>query len=228
MKMKTDRTSRKLNNSGFSLVELIVVVLLSAVIAFMILGFIEASRTTYQTVDTAAELQSESQAATAMLRDVVSCAMDGGWTSNAGTGNLSDAGNAAIDLSSVGNNKGIFWVEGYDFFDYDVEESTRDYTMLYVFALDNDNVLRFASYNRKTDDITDGSGALSTTKIADKIRDDMLDASDSKYTLLAQHVDRMSIKKVTSSEGSLFTITLDFNYREDFSTTLKVLARNMK
>ena len=224
--MKTNEMNGKLNNAGFSLVELIVVVLLSTVVAFMIVGFIEASRTTYQTVDTEAELQSESQAATAMMREVVSCAKDGGWTSAAGTGGVAELGAAGVDLSSVGDNLGIFWMEGYDFFDYDENEADRNYTMVYVFALDKSNVLRFASY-KKDADIAD-SGVISSTKLAGKIRNDLLDGSNSKYALLAEHVEGMIIKKSTSSEGSLFTITLNFDYRGSFDTSIKVLARNMK
>lgn len=224
--MKTNEMNGKLNNAGFSLVELIVVVLLSTVVAFMIVGFIEASRTTYQTVDTEAELQSESQAATAMMREVVSCAKDGGWTSAAGTGGVAELGAAGVDLSSVGDNLGIFWMEGYDFFDYDENEADRNYTMVYVFALDKSNVLRFASY-KKDADIAD-SGVISSTKLAGKIRNDLLDGSNSKYALLSEHVEGMNIKKSTSSEGSLFTITLNFDYRGSFDTSIKVLARNMK
>lgn len=213
--MRSKRNAHgQLNNAGFSLIELVVVVLLGAVVALMVAGFIEASRSTYQKVDEDSQLQTEAQAASALMREVAGTAMDAGWS----IGGSSSNGAAGYDITGgLNSNKGVIWFEGYDY-----ENPASDAHRIYVFALDDTEVMRYAVYNKS--DITTGANLVT------RINTDLLDYStNARYALLAEYMTSFAVSKQSGGDGTLFSITLDFEYRGHvYDTTLKVLARNMK
>lgn len=222
--MRSEEKPKKLNNAGFSLVELIIALMLAAVVSLMLVGFIETSRTVYQKVDEDAQLQTESQAATSFMREIASCAEDAGCVfDKSGNEWISKYDfDSGVSLLTPGYRE-VIWFKGFDY-----ENESNPIKQYYVFALDQSGAIRFAAYPER--DSAASENTLDAATLAERINADLLDdGTNSKYALLAEHVERMKLTSETDeTRGTLLTIEFEFLYREhSYSTQVKVLARNM-
>ena len=205
------------DNSGYSLVELIVSMLVMSIIMVMVVMLISTSRRTYNTVNTEAVIQSEAEAVRSFINEIAIEAQQYGQESTIGT-----EGDSCIWFLSPDN------------------ESTDKNKYCYYFILHeagDNGILRYGKYNCDTSiDSKEIRIKLNdtTTKIVGKdgySLYDLLESDSTKikgddYRLLAEHVKSISFE--TSAEG-LITLNLKLSYNdiEDYTKSFIFAGRNM-
>lgn len=83
--MRIERTKRKLNNEGYSLVELIVSMLVMSMVMFIAIAFINSSRNTYERISTETSLQTEAQITTNYINEIMLEALEWGLVTSSDT-----------------------------------------------------------------------------------------------------------------------------------------------
>lgn len=204
----------QLNNKGFSLVELIVVMLMSGFIATMVMMFISTSRKSYETVNTSYTLQSEALTATTYMNELLLEAQD------CGAVKLSDTLNGVDGVAYA--NPTVLWIQAPNNY------GTSNESFIYFIVLEQETgILRF------------GRRACASTAVAECISSGKFEPTEAqlgglvddycgnKYALLAQHVE--SIDMPSRETGGLVSIKLALNYNDtDYETALNVSGRNLR
>lgn len=178
----------KLNNAGFSLVELIVTVLLMSMIMGIVMVFISTSRTYYQVVDAEAVLQAEAQAASGYFYDLLLESTDvkttGDLAATSAGGSVADG---AIRVFSIKSSTGYSYI---------------------VWEKDN-NVLRYCTHDGFT-------GGSDVTTICENIAD--AGAIGNRYKLLAEHVTDITLTKELGKSLYKLTLNLNYLGRDYTTT----------
>lgn len=228
MTSKTAENRIEMSNSGFTLVELLVTILLMAMVTGIVVAFVGSSLRTYEIVDTQAQLQEESEITTDFIRNIaVEASRAGYFGPNAGDEN--DLTGTRLAGSEV------LW-----FYAPDPNNTTN---MLYHFIIfdADDNVLRYATVEGSsigasavispvTLDVAGESAPLAAVGNA-------LEDEAAPYHLLARHVYPDSIGNAmtydcirdSDNESNLLSFKINFKYHssEDYPIELKVVARNL-
>ncbi len=190
------------DNSGFSLIELIVSILIMSVITGMVVILISSSRNTYSIVKSEAELQGEAE----VVKRFIS--------------------NLAVEASECYAGK-----HNNDPFIYIVapsnEESGKvtEHLVYFIYLQKDKNVLNY--YNIKKTDFDNYlsiDGNTVDKLIADSISNGHL--RDDRYGLLAEHV--VDIVKKSADGSPLITIETSFVFNgSSYTTTLNLDGRNI-
>jgi prepilin-type N-terminal cleavage/methylation domain-containing protein len=195
------------DNKGLSLVELIVTVLLMGVISSMIVVFISTSRSNYELISTESSLQTEAQAATGFIYDMLLEAEDVTFY----------GADAALDASVVGGT-------GAD-----------GVKVLAAKNGDKVNVVLYDIGQKKLRYRTVSAAAVEATSAsAITVLKDMADGGDSlmkdKYALLAEYVTGMEYAKLPSGAAITYSnVNLEFEYAgRQYKTSIDVKGRNAK
>lgn len=207
-------SEKQLNNKGFSLVELIVVMLMSGFIATMVMMFISSSRRNYETVNTSYTLQSEALTATTYMNELLLEAQDCG--SVVLTDTLTDGDGATYTDPTV------LWIQAPNNYGTDTD------SYIYFILLENETGnLRFGRRAWASSEIEacKSSGKFEPTNA--QLKGLVEDYCGDKYALLAQHVK--SIEMPSREVSGLVSVVLKLNYNDkDYETTLNVSGRNLK
>lgn len=207
--MRVNKTAKQLHkdNKGLSLVELIVTILLMSVISSMIVLFISSSRSNYELISTESALQTEAQAASGFIYDILLEAENVDYYGGDGTlpasSVVTDGAIGSAKVLAVNNGEKVNVVL------YEAEKKQLRYYTL---------------------DIADAVGASSSAITALK---DKAGAEDPKYSLLADYVTGFDYSKVTEGgapDGPYYSnLNLEFEYAgRVYRTTIDVSGRNMK
>ncbi len=200
IKEKADKINK--DNRGLSLVELIVTVLLMSVISGMIVLFIASSRSNYELISTETALQTEAQAATGFIYDILlesENVIFGEYDATLVGGTGSDKVKV-LSAKSGDNYSVVLFEEG---------SGNLRYTSMSAIEVASDSVITVLN-NRA------GAG---NNLIGDK------------YSLLAEYVTDMTYTEygVTSSAITYSNVNLDFEYAgRNYRTTIDVKGRNAK
>lgn len=207
----------KLNNAGFSLVELIVAVLIMGVVALLISTFLLTSRTAYEKVDTAAEIQTEAEAATTFIRNIAVEALA------AGSGRIMD---------NVGNSCEVIWFLSSD------DKNPSGTRLNYYYFVVHDRAADALRYCKKL--AGDETGAVAPA--GGEFTNDELQAIlggtsviGNPYCLLAEHImndpskGELVLNTITGEHGTLIEVAIKFEYAQsgEYKVSVKSLARNM-
>jgi len=192
------------NNKGFSLVELIVVVLITAILMLAVTAFLSTSRSAYQTVSTSATLQEESMTVDRVLQEFLMEAKSHGDLS-------------ASDLGDSGAK--IIWVTARD-------NTSKTGDCAYFFVLDlKTETLKYCKGKTnwiQTDGTLSGSGKQAIGLLCYGDNED--------YSKIADHVKSIAVKKSkTNTENGTDLVCLDLRYEymgKEFINNLTVTTRN--
>ena len=196
--------SIKQNNKGFSLVELIVVVLITGILMLAVGLFMTTSRTAYMTVNTSATLQEEAMTVERVLSEYCMEAYDFGLKKD-----------ADLDVA-IGD---VFWIQARE---NDGTPGAKD--PIYFFVRDkNKNVLKFG---KGTEGMASAAGI--TPEGVAQIKSDCYGTND-KYSLVAEHIKSISINKTKAlSDGThLIVLEVGYSYMEkEYIDTITIVTRN--
>lgn len=217
------KAENKVNNQGFSLVELIVTILISSMVMTMVMIFVSVTRNSYDRVNKDTVLQTEAQMATSYIGDIAIEAKKCEFTSFSDGGlNYQVLSIKAPDAEYVSGTK-------YDYY--------------YIILFENDTkTLRFCKV--KDDAILQADGtyelpsdselvfAAGTNDIDYKtmLGSGHKNVIGNKRALLAQYVTGMNVTIPDTTSGEkLVRIQLTFTYGDSvYTTTKNIASRNLK
>lgn len=179
---------RKLNNAGFSLVELIVTVLLMSMVMGIVVIFISTSRNYYQVVDAEAVLQAEAQAASGYLYELLLESTDvketGDFAAAQAGGTAEDGTVRALSIKSSAGYSYIVWEK-------------------------DNGILRYCNYA--------GTDCGSHEDVI-RNNINTADAIGNRYKLLAEHVTDLVLAKDMGKNLYKVTLKLNYGGREYITT----------
>lgn len=237
------KTKVIMNNKGFSLVELIVVVLVTSILMFGVMTFMTTSRKAYEAVNTSARLQEEALTVERVLSEFIMEAKPG--YDSAGS-QLSEAFGydanftftATIGTETKSRTTDVFWINAKEN-KYDPEgvSGTSSADALYLFVLDHgDQKLRYSKIETNEPQKYVGNGVDNAVDDQIRITGDgktkiISDCygTNAKFSLIAEHINKMELKKVvTQADGTdLLIIGLEYEYiGKTYTDTLTVVTRN--
>lgn len=214
----------KKSNEGFSLIEMLVSVLITAIMMLAVGVFISTSNVTFQRVTISSKLQDESSAANNFLSEILLEAVDMCVSPD-------DSAFKYWIVKSLDNEDGAGKTSGTDI-DYD----------FYIFMLTNPNAettstLRYAKVDEADEinfkkSIADNNNIVNETQLGETmykkyIKNDTPGADNkysSKYNVIAQCLTSLSI---TRANGRLFNINAKYNYLStEYESNFSVNSRN--
>ena len=200
----------RLNNKGFSLVELIVTVLITSVLMIGVIAFMSTSRSAYQTVNVSATLQEESMTVKRVVSEFLMEAKAYGCEKETinGTANCTVLWMLARETESSSSGEG---------------------DQVYFFVLDPvDHKLRYCkgSPTLVSPTALDSVGGTAITYIKDHCYSD-----NGKYTVIGEHLESITLNKVARPEGTdLVCIKMKYRYPEsggqEYVDEITVVTRN--
>lgn len=197
------------DDKGFSLVELIVTVLVTAILMLGVVAFISSSRAAYQTVSTSAILQEETMTVERVLSEMIMEAKSYGFDEN-------------VDLGG-GKTVKVFWVTAKN-----NEAGTGD--CVYFFVLDTaDNKLRYCKGSHPTDCVVKAD-TNSVLNPGINLINNQCYGTKQKFSLIAEHITDMSMVKpsIEKADGTdLVVLNLSFEYLgKTNNNTITAVTRN--
>ena len=197
-----------INNKGFSLVELIVTVLVTAILMLGVIAFVGSSRTAYQVVNTSATLQEESMTVERVLSEMIMEAKSYGFDEDV------SVGSKTVD---------VFWVTAVN-----NEAASGDCVYFFVFD-ESDNKLRYCKGTNPTDCVMKADKDSVLTAGSTLINNQCY-GSKQKFSLVAEHVTSFSMVKpsVERADGKdLVILNISFEYLGKTNTnTITAVTRN--
>lgn len=195
------------DNKGFSLVELIVTVLITSIIAFMVMMFMSSSRSMYQTVNISASLQEETMAVERVLQEYIMEAKNCGVDDGSGTSVI------------AGTNTKVFWIEAKD---NSTSPATKDPICFFVLDYTKKTLLFCKATEEDNQYVDRSTGTL--TSYGKSIIDSQCLGNNAKYSLMAEYIEDMRIAR----HNSMVNVEMDFDYLGTTSTSrVTVASRNM-
>ena len=198
----------KMNNKGFSLVELIVTVLVTAILMLGVIAFIGSSRTAYQIVNTSATLQEESMTVERVLSEMIMEAKSYGFDEDVNLGT---------------NTVDVFWVTAVN-----NEAASGDCVYFFVFD-ESDNKLRYCKGTNPTECVMKADEDSVLTTGINLIKNQCY-GTKQKFSLVAEHVTAFSMVKpsVERADGKdLVVLNISFEYMGKTNTnTITAVTRN--
>jgi len=232
-----------MDNKGFSLVELIVVVLVTSILMLGVITFMTSSRKVYEAVNTSARLQEEALTVERVLSEFIMEAKPG--YDSAGTQVVESYGydmnfafTATVGSETNSRMTDVLWINAREN-KYDPEgvSGASSTDALYLFVLDhNDQKLRYCKIEtnepqkyveRGVDNSTEDEIRITgdgKTKIISECY-----GTNAKFSLIAEHIQSMELKKVVGQpDGTdLLVIGVEYEYiGKTYTDTLTVVTRN--
>ena len=195
------------DNKGFSLVELIVTVLITAILMLAVVAFISSSRTMYQTVNRSATLQEEAITAERVFTEAFMEAKE--YKREIG-----------VDLSA-GVDTDVIWIRARE-----NEDPTSTDDSIYCFVIDKTaNQIRYYKDSDVTDMIVGGS--LSNDG-KDKLKTACF-GNNAKYCVISKNVKSVDLKSISRSDGKdLVCMEIIFEYSsKEYTENITVVTRNL-
>ena len=205
------------DNSGTSLVELIVSILIMSVISGIVIILISTSRVTYDEITTDAELQTESETARRFISEV------------------------AVEAQSWGSgtdrtNHRYIWFRSPNNENDGKAGASRTPDCYYVFMLmpkttDKESRLVYGKYAKGTgtnqianDDALSSAGTETVEFPSTDLYHNNIYSDD--YSILAEHITRIECTD-SKTAGSLITVYMELKYNDrEYSRTLNFAGRN--
>ncbi len=199
------------DNKGFSLVELIVVVLITGVLMLAVMLFVQTSRSVYQTVNTSATLQEEAITVERVLSEYIMEAKECGYEEG-------------VKIED-GKFMDIFWVRALENEKNGAEDAVKPYSV-YCFILDKDNEKMFYYKDLREEKGVVVGNSLSTSA-ASELKSSCT-GDTSKYYLIGNHINYMKPTKYSRADGSeLICLNLNYTYLgKDYTSTVTAVTRN--
>jgi prepilin-type N-terminal cleavage/methylation domain-containing protein len=196
--MKKEKTVREKNylssdNSGFSLVELLVSILIMSVVTGIVVTLISSSRIAYTEVKAEAVVQEESETVRTFINEIAIEARD--------------CGKALV--GSSGDH--CIWFYAPD----NESDNKSNYCYYFILCETSNRVLRYKKYPNT---ITSPSAGLDYEALL--VTNESTKVAGDPYSLLAEHVNGIDLSKVLSGDathntGSLITVNLLMDFAED-------------
>lgn len=199
------------DNRGFSLVELIVVVLITGILMLAIMTFLSSSRSMYQTVSTSATLQEEALTTERVISEYLMEASDYNFSNT----NVS-VGTTVTD---------IFWIKAKEN-EATSSDPSKQYS-IYYFVLDKaSGKLKYYKDKYNENHLIDASGNVINTN---KLKDECFGTKE-KYSVVANYVKSISVSTISRADRkNLICMTITYNYAgKDFVSNITAVTRNEK
>ena len=203
------------NNKGFSLVEMIVVVLISGILMLGVIAFIQSSRVTYQKVNTSSRLQEEAGTATNFVNELLVEAIECGTTTGTYSGK-------AVD---------VLWIRALDneptgFTDAEIRK-TAYYFIIYEKPVGTSptGYLRYMKVAEPCADISfvENLGVKSIVLDADFF-DGYI---GNPYVTICEYIKNMSVSQIDRVNGRMFRVEFEFEFNgESYSASVNNYSRN--
>ena len=199
----------RINNKGFSLVELIVTVLITSVLMLGVLAFMSTSRTAYQTVNISATLQEESMTVKRVLTEFLMESKAYGYQ-------------PGVIVNS--NAKNVLWILARETEDNSYNDKA------YFFVLDStDKKLRYCKGpgNLVNPDVLSALADNAPQYIADNCY-----ADSGKYSIIAEHVESIQLTKSEKRPDDSYLVCIKLKYRypdgdgKEYYDEITVVTRN--
>ncbi len=199
---------KRLNNKGFSLVELIVVVLITSVMMLGVIAFMSTSRSAYQTVNISTTLQEESMTVKRVLSEYLMESQAFGYQQN---------------VSVDGSMKNVLWILARE-----TEDNSYN-KKVYFFVMDGaDKKLRFCKGDSTlvNPNVLESLNANAPEYIKDHCYND-----GGKYSVVAEHIESLSLTKSKRPDDSyLVCVKLKYRYPDgngkEYYDEITVTTRN--
>lgn len=202
------KNNRLLNdNKGFSLVELIVTVLITAILMIAVIAFISSSRTVYQSVNTSATLQEEAITAERVFTEA-----------------FMEAKVYKLE-TGLSTTADVIWIQSKE--NEPVSGDTNTDDSVYCFVIDKAaNEIRYYKGVHKASDMISG-GSLTTT--ARTTLNTECFGTNAKYCVVSKYVKSVNISTVPRSDGTdLVCIEIIFEYTgKEYTENITVVTRNL-
>lgn len=201
------KNNRLINdNKGFSLVELIVTVLITAILMIAVVAFISSSRTMYQTVNTSATLQEEAMTAervfTEAFMEAKAYKLETGFSSTAD----------------------VIWIQATE---NEVVSGDLDTTdSAYCFVIDKAvGEIRYYKGRHKADVMIVGGSLSSDARTT--INNECF-GTNAKYCVVSKNVKSVNLTTVPRTDGTdLVCIEIVFEYMgKEYTENITVVTRN--
>jgi len=201
------------DNNGFSLVELIVVVLVTAILMLAVTVFISTSRSAYQAVNSSATLQEDAITIERVFSEAIMEAKKAG------------EGDEAYGLDHVaiaGVMSDVFWVRAVE-----NEDETATSETIYCFVLDKSK-----EQIRYYKDVGNITGMVTGNKISESGKTKLAEecfGSNMKYTVVSDHVKSITVNGIPRNDGTeLVCMQILCEYMgKTYTENLTVATRNM-
>ena len=198
------KNNRLLNdNKGFSLVELIVTVLITAILMIAVIAFISSSRTVYQSINTSATLQEEAITAERVFTEAFMEAK-------------------AYKLETLSTTADVIWIQAKE-----NENVSGDKDSLYCFVIDKSvGEIRYYKGAHKAPDMISG-GSLNSTARATLNTECF--GTNAKYCVVSKYVKSVNLTTVPRADGTdLVCIEIVFEYvGKEYTENITVVTRNL-
>ncbi len=203
-----DNNTMLKNNKGFSLVELIVVVLITGILMMAVGVFMSTSRAAFITVHISATLQEEAMTVERVLSEYMMEAFDYGLEED-------------VSITGTSYKADVLWILAKE---NDGVSGAKD--PIYFFVRDREkNELRFC---KGEDGMAGDSGIASEGNT--KIKDNCYGTKE-KFSLVAEHIKSIAINKSKhQADGTdLVVLEIEYNYLDtDYTNVITIVTRNKK
>ncbi len=231
------------DNKGFSLIELIVTVLITALLMLGVLTFMTTSRNVYQGVNTSATLQEEAMTVERVLSEFImeakpGYASDGSLLVASYGYDKNVSAQVTVDTETETRTLDVFWINAKEN-KYDAEgvSGSSDDDSLYFFVFDHtDNKLRYCKIDSVEPNKYVGNGIDTASDDQARIKADGINkikadcyGSNEKFSMIAEHLETMELKKTVAQADGTDLVILGIKYEylgKSYTDTLTVVTRN--
>lgn len=199
------------DNKGFSLVELIVTVLITAILMIAVIAFISSSRTMYQTVNTSATLQEEAITAERVFTEAFMEAKTYKYQANVSlaTGSVTD----------------VLWIKAKENAPISGDTNTDDSVYCYVIDKTAGEIRYYKDLHNTTGMI---SGDALTTEGINKLKSECF-GTVAKYRVVSKNVKSVAVNTIPRADGTdLVCMEIVFEYMgKEYTENITVVTRNL-
>ena len=199
------------DNKGFSLVELIVTVLITAILMIAVVAFISSSRAMYQTVNTSATLQEEAITAERVFTEAFMEAKAYKFETG-------------VNLYS-GVDTDVIWTQSRE--NNPASGDTNPDDSIYCFVVDktNNEIRYYKDLHNVTGMI---SGGNLTTEGKNKLTAECF-GTNAKYSVISKNVKSVDVDTIPRSDGTdLVCLEILFEYvGKEYTENITVVTRNL-